>query len=89
MLEGRFFVFVVGSLLVSLALAMASMWQIEEIWRSLQNGWVYGLPFGASTWNYWFAHDIWFVVWAFSYGMLIFLVLGLLMLVVKLENVRK
>lgn len=89
MLEGRFFIYVVCSLLVSLALAMASMWQIEEIWRSLQNGWVYGLPFGLSTGNYWFAHDVWFVVWAFSYGMLIIMVLGLTMLIVKLENVRK
>jgi len=89
MLEARFFVVVAASLLVSLALAMASMWQIEEIWRSLQNGWIYGLPFGNATWNYWLAHDIWFVVWACSYGTLVILVLGLTVIIIKLEDARK
>ena len=39
-------------------------WQIEEIWRSLQTGWAYNLPFGGFTYNYWGAHDIVFVVMA-------------------------
>jgi len=89
MLDGRFYVYLIASLLVSLALAMVSMWQIEEIWRSLQNGWVYGLPFGHATSDYWFAHDIWFTLWAFSYGMLLILVLGLTMMVTKLERMVK
>ena len=38
------------------------MWQIEEIWRSLQNGWSYNLPWGASTLDYWGAHDTLFVI---------------------------
>lgn len=36
-------------------------WQIEEIWRSLQMGWAYNLPFGCYTTDYWFAHDFIFV----------------------------
>ena len=38
------------------------MWQIEIIWISLQNGWVYGLPFGFETYNYWLVHDFWFTL---------------------------
>jgi hypothetical protein len=57
-------------LIVSFSTLMVSLWQIEEIWRSLQNGWVYGLPFGFSTYNYWFAHDFWFIVIFLSFVLL-------------------
>jgi len=40
---------------------LLALWQIEEIWRSLQNGWLYNLPFGQATANYWLAHDFWFI----------------------------
>ena len=41
------------------------MWQIEEIWRSLQNDWVYNLPWGAWTRDYWGSHD-WLFVFMFA-----------------------
>ena len=43
-------------------LLLVSLWQIEVIWVCLQNGWVYGLPFGFETYNYWLAHDFWFTL---------------------------
>jgi len=43
-------------------LLLVSMWQIEIIWICLQNGWIYGLPFGFETYNYWLAHDFWFTL---------------------------
>ena len=39
-------------------------WQIEEIWRSLQNGWAYNLPFGNLTYDYWGAHDLLYCIMA-------------------------
>jgi hypothetical protein len=47
---------------LSFGLLLVSLWQIEEIWRSLQNGWKYNLPFGQSSEDYWFWHDVWFCV---------------------------
>jgi len=43
-------------------LLLVSMWQIEIIWICLQNGWLYELPFGFETYNYWLAHDFWFTL---------------------------
>ena len=46
--------------LLSLALLLVSLWQIEEIWRSVENGWLYNLPFGLTSGAFWFWHDFWF-----------------------------
>ena len=51
-------------------LLLVSMWQIEVIWVCLQNGWVYGLPFGFETHNYWLAHDFWFTLIFASWALL-------------------
>jgi len=56
---------------LSLALLLVSLWQVEEIWRSLQNGWLYNLPFGLSTPNYWFAHDFWFLIIGLSWVLML------------------
>ena len=68
-------VFVIG--VCSSFLLLVSMWQIEVIWVCLQNGWVYGLPFGFETYNYWLAHDFWFTLIFASWVLLaVSLILG-------------
>lgn len=58
----------------SLALFLISLWQIEEIWRSIQNNWAYHLPFGFESFNYWGWHDLWFVILGISWGLMFLLV---------------
>ena len=56
---------------VSLCLLLVSMWQIEMIWISIQNGWSYNLPFNilgyGGSYDWWFWHDLWFVLIFISY----------------------
>ena len=61
-------VFILG--VCSSFLLLLSMWQIEIIWICLQNDWVYGLPFGFETYNYWLAHDFWFTLIFLSWVLL-------------------
>lgn len=75
-----------GVVLTNFGSFIVSMWQIEEIWRSLQNGWAYNLPFGLATNDYWFAHDFWFCVQYVNVFVILAVVFGVLVKLTLLQS---
>ena len=63
--------FMILVLVLCVATVLVCKWQIEEVWRSFQNGWVYNLPFLFSTPNYWLAHDFLWTVESIANAVLV------------------
>ena len=82
----KIFVGCIEVLSISTAVFMVGLWQIEEIWRSVQNNWLYHLPFGYASSNYWLAHDYILVIMGFVWFIQLFVAVVLGFLIARMWN---
>ena len=56
---------------------MGALWQINYIITCAQNGWIYDAPFHLFQTDVWVAQDLWMVVLAVQFCLLIMIIMDL------------